>query len=273
MNQHNQMNKPYTFQTIPRSRIATFDIFSIGLSKHHVSAILEFDVTDSRKKLQEVRRNGVDISFNAWLIKTISLAVEQHKEAAAYLFSKKKLIIFNDVNVSTLVEKNVNGVKVPLPLVIERTNQKNALEISLEIRRGIDQEISDKDIVMDKKPSRLESLYYFLPGFLRRTVWRIMLNNPRFAFRKMGNVVITSVGMMGKINGWFIHKSIHPLSFGVGSILKKPVVKDKQILVRDILNMTILCDHDLIDGAPMVRFLNDLTRYIENGEGIITPHP
>lgn len=73
--------------------------------------------------------------------------------------------------------------------------------------------------------------------------------------------------------GWFIHKSIHPLSFGIGSILKKPVVIDNQVKVRDVLNMTILSDHDVIDGAPMVKFLNDLTKNIENGKGIdrITP--
>ena len=262
------MNEPYTFQKIPRSRIATFDIFSIGLFKHHVSAILEFDVTDSRRKLQELRRNGVDISFNAWLIKIISMVVVQHKESAAYLYNKKKLIIFDNVNVSILVEKKLNGENVPIPMVIERTNEKSALEITSEIVKAKDQELSNKDIVIEKKTSRSENIYYYMPGFLRRTVWRIMLNNPRFAFQKMGNVVITSVGMMGKINGWFIHKSVHPLSFGIGSILKKPIVIDNQIKVRDILNMTILCDHDVIDGAPMVRFLNDLTKYIENGEGI-----
>ena len=80
----------------------------------------------------------------------------------------------------------------------------------------------------------------------------------------MGNVVITSVGMMGKLNGWFIHRSVHPISFGIGSILKKPVVVNNEIKIREILNMTILVDHDLIDGAPMVRFLNDLTWQIEN---------
>lgn len=33
---------------------------------------------------------------------------------------------------------------------------------------------------------------------------RDFLNHPRFAYKKMGNVVITSLGMTGKINGWFI---------------------------------------------------------------------
>ncbi|HZK60803.1 MAG TPA: 2-oxo acid dehydrogenase subunit E2 [Anaerovoracaceae bacterium] len=68
------------------------------------------------------------------------------------------------------------------------------------------------------------------------------------------------------INGWFLHKSVHPVSFGIASILKKPVVIENEIRIREILNMTILVDHDVIDGAPMVRLLNDLTKSIESGE-------
>ncbi len=41
---------------IVRSRIATFDIFDVGLRKHHVQAMLEFDVTESRAKLREQRK-------------------------------------------------------------------------------------------------------------------------------------------------------------------------------------------------------------------------
>jgi pyruvate/2-oxoglutarate dehydrogenase complex dihydrolipoamide acyltransferase (E2) component len=59
-----------------------------------------------------------------------------------------------------------------------------------------------------------------------------------------------------------------PVSFGVGSILKKPVVFENEIKIREILNMTVLLDPDVIDGAPMVRFLDDLTNYIENGKEI-----
>jgi pyruvate/2-oxoglutarate dehydrogenase complex dihydrolipoamide acyltransferase (E2) component len=265
------MKHTYTYQRIPRSRIATFDTFSAGLRKHHISAILEFDVTDSRRRLQELRRSGVPVSFNAWLIKTVGEVVFQHKVAAAYLYSKRKLIVFDDVNISIIVERQVEGVKVPVPLVIEKTNRKSAAEINAEMEQAKIQELSKKDVVLNRKATRFENIYYSLPGFLRRLAWRIMLGHPRFTFGKMGNVVITPVGMMGKINGWFIHKSIHPLSFGIGSILKKPVVVDNRVQVREILHMTILCDHDVMDGAPMVRFLNDLTRYIESGEGIQHP--
>jgi pyruvate/2-oxoglutarate dehydrogenase complex dihydrolipoamide acyltransferase (E2) component len=260
------MKKPYTLKKFPRSRIATFDTFSVGMMKHHVSALLEFDVTDSRRKLQELRRKGQNVSFNGWLIKIISNVLQQHPEASAFLYSNRKLIIFDSINISIAVEKEINGEKVPIPLVIEKTNEKSAIEITGEIEKAKNQELSEKDIVLEKKSALYESLYYRLPGFLRRAFWKIMLRNPKYAFGKMGNVMVTSVGMIGRINGWFIHTSVHPLSFGIGSVLKKPVVIDNRVEIREILNVTILVDHDVIDGARMVRFLKELTRQIESGE-------
>ncbi len=258
----------YYFKRIPRSRIATFDVFSVGLLKHHVAAMLEFDVTESRKKLRDLRKNGVNITFNSWLITAVSRILEMHPEATAFLKGKSKLIIFRNINISILVEKRIGNERVPIPLVIERTNEKSAFEISKEVEAAKKQELSEKDIILRKKPSLTENLYYMLPGLLRRSIWRIMLRFPKLAFKKMGNAVITSVGMMGTINGWFIHKSVHPISFGIGSVLKKPVVINDEIRIREILNMTVLVDHDLIDGAPMVRFLDDLTKFIEEGKEI-----
>ena len=92
--------------------------------------------------------------------------------------------------------------------------------------------------------------------------------NPKVAKKNMGSVIITSIGMMGKINGCFIHSSVHPLSFGVGSIIKKPAVIDDEIEIREILNMTVLIDHDVMDGAPMARFVTKLSKNIESGLGL-----
>lgn len=267
------MKNSYYYKNIPRSRIATFDTFSIGLSKHHVSAVLEFDVTDSRKKLKELRRSGTNVSFNAWIIKVISNLLQKYPEASAFVYNKKKMIIFNDINISVLIEKKIGNAMVPIPLVIEKTNEKSALQITSEIENAKKQESSDSDIVLMKRSALSEKIYYHLPGFLRRCVWKIMLRSPKFAYRKMGNVAVSSVGMIGMINGWFIHKSVHPLSFGIGSVLKKPVVINNEIKIREILNMTILADHDVIDGAPMVRLLNDLTKNIESAELINAVNP
>jgi pyruvate/2-oxoglutarate dehydrogenase complex dihydrolipoamide acyltransferase (E2) component len=260
------MAQSYSYSKIPSSRIATFDVFSIGLTKHHVAAMLEFDVTDARKKIREIRRSGTKVSFNAWILKAIASTLVQYPEAAAYLKGKRELVIFNSVNISFLVEKNVNGKKVPLPLLIKNCNTKSLYEITREIEDSVTLATSSSDIVLNKKPAITERLYYFLPGFLRHLVWKIMLRNPIFAFGKMGNVSVTSVGMMGQLNGWFIHRAVHPISFGIGSVLKKPMVVDDEIKIREVLNATILMDHDVIDGAPMVRFIKDLSTKIERAE-------
>ncbi|HKK41482.1 MAG TPA: 2-oxo acid dehydrogenase subunit E2 [Bacteroidales bacterium] len=258
----------YRFKKFPSSRIATFDIFTVGLKKHHIIALLEFDVTDSRTRLRKLRKGGISVSLNAWLIKVIGEVLKKYPGAASYLYNKRNLLLCNDVNVSFLVEKKLGENKVPIPLVICNVNGKTAYEIGKEIEQAVNQELKASDIVLKRQSAIYERTYYHLPGFARRLFWKILLKKPERAFSTMGNVSVTSVGMMGRINGWFIHKSVHPLSFGIGSVIRKPVVEGNEIKIRDVLNMTILIDHDVIDGAPMVRFLNELTDYIESGKFI-----
>jgi pyruvate/2-oxoglutarate dehydrogenase complex dihydrolipoamide acyltransferase (E2) component len=267
------MKYRYYYKTFPPSRIATFDTFSVGLSKHHIAALLEFDVTDSREKLQQLRRSGIPVSFNGWIIKVVSQVLEMHPEACAFLYNKRKLILFHDINISFIIEKTIDHHKVPIPVVIEKANEKSAVDITAEIERAKDQVLSSDERVIQQKTTLPEKLYPHLPGFFRRWIWKKLLQNPKIAYPKMGNVVITAPGMLGRINGWFIHRSVHPLSIGIGSILKKPVAMNNEVKIREILNMTLLVDHDVVDGGPMVRFLRDLTEFIETGAQIPGPNP
>ncbi|MBN1951705.1 MAG: 2-oxo acid dehydrogenase subunit E2 [Bacteroidales bacterium] len=259
----------YKTSIFPRSRIATNDVCALGVKKHHIAALIEVDVTDSRKKIRLYKKDtGNAISFTAWLIKVISRSIEDYENVASFLQGKRKLIIFNDVNVSLAVEKNIGDQKVPIPLIIEKANGRSLESITRQINDAKNLVLSDKDIVLQNKSNKLERFYYRLPGFLRRYFWRYLLRHPGFAFAKMGNVAITSLGMVGKANGWFIPISVHPICFGIGKITKKPVVRDDQIVIREILNLTVLLDHDIMDGAQMARFINDLSINIEKGQDI-----
>lgn len=84
----------------------------------------------------------------------------------------------------------------------------------------------------------------------------------------MGTVIVTSVGMIGTVNGWLIPYSIHPVCFASGSIVKKPGVVNDVVVIREFLEMTILIDHDVIDGAPAARFVSRLSGLIETGYGL-----
>lgn len=255
----------YSIHSFPSSRLATLDVCAMGKRKHHIAALLEVDVTLSRQKVKQYKREVGPLSYTAWLVKVIGHTLSQHPQVAAYLNGKCKAIEFHDVNVSFLIEKELNGQKVPFPLLIEKANELSLEALTRLLSESKALPLNQNDVVLQRKSTRLERFYYHLPGFLRRYCWALLLKHPRWVFSKMGNVAITSVGMMGQINGWFIPLSVHPVCIGLGAIIKKPVVVNDQIVIREVMNLTVLLDHDVLDGAPMVRFINQLTKNIEQG--------
>jgi pyruvate dehydrogenase E2 component (dihydrolipoamide acetyltransferase) len=51
---------------------------------------------------------------------------------------------------------------------------------------------------------------------------------------------------------------------GVGRIQRQPVVVGEQVVVRDIVTLSLTFDHRAVDGAPAARFLQTLSKLIEN---------
>ena len=62
---------------------------------------------------------------------------------------------------------------------------------------------------------------------------------------------------------------MHSLFLIVGSIARKPAVVNGRIEPREILNLTIAFDHDIVDGAPAARFGRRLVELIESGYGLV----
>ena len=152
------------------------DVCEIGKRKHHVTGLVEFDVTEARNKIREYNKGLSDkISFNAWLISVISSTIKKYETSSAYLFGKNKLIIFDDINVSIVVEKDIKGIKVPIPLIIEKANEVSIEFITKQITEAKNKEFTEKDIVLQKKTQQLEKLYFALPRFLRRYFWKYLL--------------------------------------------------------------------------------------------------
>jgi pyruvate/2-oxoglutarate dehydrogenase complex dihydrolipoamide acyltransferase (E2) component len=255
----------YKIHKFPKSRIATIDVCEMGKKKHHVAAFLEIDVSSGKEKIKKFKKDVGKISFIAWLIKVIGHTVAGKNATTAYLAGKQKTIIFDDVNISFIIEKEINGEKVPVPVVIEKANTLEIETITKLLNDSKQEVLSNNQIVIQKRTTRTEKLYYHLPGLFRRAIWKYMLKHPKMLFAKMGNVAVTSIGMYGKINGWFVPISIHPIWFGIGSVMKKPVVIGDKIEIRDIMNLTVLIDHDVIDGASMARFISALNKNIETG--------
>src|SRR5215208_7789455 len=129
----------------PSSRQLTFDVGKIGLAKHHVRALLEVDVTEARRIIKQNRHSGNKISFTAWLIKVIADCVALHPPIAGVNDAKRnKVLVFNEVDISIVVEKEVNGARVPLPYVIRKADKKMLCEIQEEIEAAKSQAVNDE---------------------------------------------------------------------------------------------------------------------------------
>lgn len=261
-------NKEYTIKSFPSSRQFTIDVGKIGMRKHHIKALIEIDVTESRKKIKNKRNeSGIRFSFTSWVLKCISQAVSEHEQVHALRKGKNKLVIFNDIDISILVEKEFENDLVPIPLILRNTNKMSVPDIYNEIERAKKENLNDnKNYVMEKNREKTPvKLFSLLPQFIRLLIWKILLSNPYRVKKMMGTVAVTSLGMMGNVNGWLIPFSIHPVCFAIGSIVKKTGVNKNDIEVREFMEMTILLDHDVIDGAPAARFVNRLSELIEKG--------
>jgi pyruvate/2-oxoglutarate dehydrogenase complex dihydrolipoamide acyltransferase (E2) component len=212
------------------------------------------------------------MSFFAWVVKAVSLTLEDHPYAHALRSGRHSTVEFEDVDISVVVERQVGDARVPLPLVIRRTNEKSASAIYAEIRAAQTQSLENEgDYVLSRqRPSATAMrLYYALPQWLRVLALRWICRNPFRCKAHMGTVMITSVGSTARVPGWILPKSIHNLCFALGSVVKKPWVVGERIVAQDILHLTVLFDHDVVDGAPAARFLADLVKRMEAGVGLV----
>ena len=232
----------------------------VASRKHMVHALVEADVTRARRLLREHRaRTGETLSFTAFVIASLARAVDEDRRVQAYRLGRKRLIVFDDVDVCVLVEHEAgDGPPVASPYVIRAANRRGYLEIHRELREA-----------RAADPLRTMNAGGRLPGFAWRRFWRMLERRPRLHRRVAGTVNVTAVGMFGRGAGWGIPISDATLSLTVGGIAERPAfAAGGGIERREYLRLTVSVDHDVVDGAPAARFVQRLTELIEAGHGL-----
>lgn len=252
------------YQVVPYPKIKRFMATEFRLSHRMplIHGLLEVDVSGARAFLRDHKaKTGESLSFTAFLIACLARAVEEHKAVQAFRKGRKSLILFEDVDVLTYVERGEAGHSLPMPCIIQRANSRTVREIHHEIRVAQVQDVAKAAVGF--------KLVQSLPTFLFSSFLRIVGRDPRQMRKYVGTVALSSVGMFGHGTGWGIPPASPPaLWVTVGGIGQKPGVVDGQIAIREYLSLTISFDHDIIDGAPAARFTQRLKELIESGYGL-----
>ena len=78
-----------------------------------------------------------------------------------------------------------------------------------------------------------------------------------------GSFSISNLGMFGIKHFTSIINPPQGAILAVGAGEKTPVVKNEKIKIATLMNVTLSCDHRVIDGATGSKFLNKFKQLIE----------
>jgi 2-oxoacid dehydrogenases acyltransferase (catalytic domain) len=116
---------------LPPARREMPNLLELHWWKHRVYGLLEVDITIARQVIAAHKaRTGEALSFTGYL----AHAVAENPLVQAYLKSRKHLVVFDDVDVGLMVEREIGGARAPMGYVIRRANHKSFREIHQEIR-------------------------------------------------------------------------------------------------------------------------------------------
>ncbi len=198
----------------------------------HVTIFDEVDVTDlvamrkEAKPLAEER--GVKLTYLPFIVKAVVAGLKKFPELNASIDDEKQEIVYKKYYNIGIATSTDDGLVVP---VVKAADRKSIFEIAGEIG-----ELAKK--ARERKATADE------------------LKGSTFS--------ITNIGSAG---GMFFTPIINypeVAILGVGRISEKPVVKNGEIVVGQVLSLSLSFDHRLIDGEPAQRFVNYVKQLLEN---------
>lgn len=242
------------------------EFVTFGKKKNTIWTFTDVDVTEAKRKIAEYRKNtGNPLSFTAFIITIFAHCVANHKYPVNSLMKKNKQIyVFNDVDVSTNIERTLpNGKKKPTSYTIRKAQNKSLLEINQELIEA--KKLKKLSVSGGKKKGILKKLtsnIHKYPKFIRKALLKMMFSSPKMKKGAMGTVNVTAVGMFGSGKGHMIHLTPHTASLGVGGMDVLPFNVEGKVINRDMLAITLAIDHSIVDGGPAARFFHDLRQWI-----------
>lgn len=182
---------------------------------------------------QSFAEKDVKLTYLPFIVKATVLALKKHRQLNSQLdMENDRMIYKNRYNIAIAVD-TPEGLVVP---VIRNADTLSILQIAQKIS-----ELSDK--AHDRKLT-LEDL-------------------------KDGTFTLTNYGSIGGIYATPVINYPQAGILGIGRIVTKPVVKEGQIVVGNVLPLSLSVDHRIVDGGEASRFMNRILEYLSDPVSMI----
>ena len=198
--------------------------------KPHFYVSAEIDMTRAMEFRQQVNRDlesqGVKVTVNDLIIKACAKALEKHPKFNAYL-EDDAIRLNRSINIGVAIAQE-EGLIVP---AIMDCGDKSLRDIAS----------ASKDLAARATSGSLQTQEY---------------TGGTFAISNLGMFDVTSFAAI-----------IHPPQtavVAVGTVTKRPVVKDDQIVIAQMMTATLSADHRIVDGAEGAQFLIEIKEQLQN---------
>lgn len=251
-------NNDHTFMPLSINRQILIASASVTGEKNAIHGFTEVDITIPRWLIKtHYEKTREKLSLTAFIVTCLARVIKEYPQMNSFI-KRRKLVILNDVTISVLIEREINGEKIPEPIGIKRAQAKTFCQIQEEIRGA--------KKIKNEKLGSLEGQAWirFIPNFLLKTFIRLADKNINMA-KRYGKVAVTAVGMFSKEPVWFMPHGSGTILITIGSISNKVVEIDGEFVSREHLCLTVSFDHNIIDGAPAARFMNRFIEEIKSG--------
>jgi pyruvate dehydrogenase E2 component (dihydrolipoamide acetyltransferase) len=198
----------------------------------HVPITMEIDMTPAERLKSEKEKTGLQVSYNDFTIRATAMALKEFPAVNTMLLGQE-LRTMNEVNVGFAV---VSGDDLLVPVI------RNADRLSLE-------DIS-RSAKMLAERARSGSL----------------------TTREMSGGTFT-VSNLGMYDVGLFAPVINPPEtaiLGIGRAMPKPIVRGESIAIRQMMTLTLVFDHRVIDGVLAAKFLQRIKQLLEAPEKLTT---
>jgi len=200
---------------------------SIGpIPTFYLTVEIEMDnVLAVRKQINANLDDDSKISVNDIIVKAAAMSLLKHPWVnASYQDKTVRFYEQADIGVAVAIDE---GLITP---VVRGANLKGLAEISAEI----------KDLATKAKAKKLQPDEYTGATFS-----------------------ISNLGMMGIKEFTAIINPPEAAIIAVGGAIQTPVVREGQIVIRNLMHVTMSCDHRVVDGATGAKFLQSFKQMLE----------
>jgi pyruvate/2-oxoglutarate dehydrogenase complex dihydrolipoamide acyltransferase (E2) component len=253
------VNRPRRVEvrSFPSNRRLVTAAMRAGRSKVPMYGLVDADVTTANRLLAA---HDPPLSMTAFVVASVARAAAAHPAVHAYRNWRGQVVSHRHVDVGAMVEITTPEGPFAIPHLLRDADIRDVIDLTAELHRvKRDPSASSSGRWLERAGPAATRIPGVIPA-----MYAVMARSVT-ARQRIGTVAVTAVGMFAGGSGFGITPlSLMSLEIVVGGMSKRPRVIDGQVTIRDVLDLTVVIDHNVVDGAPAARFAAEFRELLES---------